>query len=322
MTTSISSPQQVLESMFGMKMPLANSPGAGAQTMPLSDWDFSALQQPQDDPYALAQQIADSNSHLFEPPVSSEELETRGLSRRASMNSDAYSAAQRKLTVAAGNKGTPAHIATLENLIDSIHSDFQAPYVEINKAAAVFMKDTNNALGTISKFMKAGKDGKIEFKPLAFVQEMDKVFGKYTSFTVSGTDDYWSWSPNNDTTTPLYTFKGDSKAFDFWKNKLGNDFIIKQIAGGEIQILPNLDPIRKIYSTVADLNTGWNGGDMLTQVFQSLQSSLDSQKNAVSSSVSRLVEVFRQDNSSFETMIQLLTKITEDLHRYNAGYMN
>ncbi|CQR23527.1 YspD [Yersinia enterocolitica] len=60
---------------------------------------------------------------------------------------------------------------------------------------------------------------------------------------------------------------------------------------------------------------------MASQSFQSLQTAIDSQKNSVNSSVSQLLERFRQDNSTFETMIQLLTKMTEDLHRYNAGYL-
>jgi invasin D len=62
----------------------------------------------------------------------------------------------------------------------------------------------------------------------------------------------------------------------------------------------------------------------ITGVFHASEvrkTAIDSQKNSVNSSVSQLLERFRQDNSTFETMIQLLTKMTEDLHRYNAGYL-
>lgn len=63
------------------------------------------------------------------------------------------------------------------------------------------------------------------------------------------------------------------------------------------------------------------GSDTNAQAFQSLQSGIDSQKNAIDNSVTQLLEKFRQDNTSFETLIQLLTKMVDDLYRYNMGYV-
>ncbi|MBO1915923.1 hypothetical protein J4727_04170 [Providencia rettgeri] len=39
-------------------------------------------------------------------------------------------------------------------------------------------------------------------------------------------------------------------------------------------------------------------------------------KNAVNSSVSRLLETFRQDNSHFDTLTQLLIKLIQELDQY------
>ncbi|MEX9941835.1 hypothetical protein AB7Z36_16270 [Providencia rettgeri] len=60
----------------------------------------------------------------------------------------------------------------------------------------------------------------------------------------------------------------------------------------------------------------------MSQEFQSLQTAIDSQKNAINSSVSRLLETFRQDNSHFETLTQLLIQLYKDLQQYNNGYVN
>lgn len=38
--------------------------------------------------------------------------------------------------------------------------------------------------------------------------------------------------------------------------------------------------------------------------------------------MSRLLETFRQDNSHFETLTQLLIQLYKDLQQYNNGYVN
>ncbi|MEX6205173.1 hypothetical protein AB6G29_24515, partial [Providencia hangzhouensis] len=69
---------------------------------------------------------------------------------------------------------------------------------------------------------------------------------------------------------------------------------------------------------------GWasKGVDLMAQTVQSLQTAIDAQKNAVNSSVSRLLETFRQDNSHFDTLTQLLIKLIQELNQYNNGLVN
>ncbi|ATM88359.1 TPA: IpaD/SipD/SspD family type III secretion system needle tip protein [Yersinia enterocolitica] len=220
-----------------------------------------------------------------------------------------------------GSEGTPPHIDALEGLINTIHGGYQKTYSEINQKAAEFMKDANTAIGKMSDFIKAGSDGKIHFRPKAFLEEMNKTFSKYTHFNAYGQGHYQNWSPNDNSTKLIHSFSGDDTALGFWKEKLGDGYIVKRGGDGKIEIFPNLTAIRQIYASVANSSANWEGGDMASQSFQSLQTAIDSQKNSVNSSVSQLLERFRQDNSTFETMIQLLTKMTEDLHRYNAGYL-
>ena len=217
--------------------------------------------------------------------------------------------------------GTPPHIEALEDMINTIHGGYQKTYSDINQKAAEFMKDANTAIGKISDFIKAGGDGKINFRPKAFLEEMNKTFSKYTNFNANGKNQYQNWSPDDNSTKLIHSFKGDDSALSFWKEKLGDGFTVKRGGNGNIEIFPNLTAIRQIYASVANSSANWDGGDMASQSFQSLQTAIDSQKNSVNNGVSQLLERFRQDNSTFETMIQLLTKMTEDLHRYNAGYL-
>lgn len=60
----------------------------------------------------------------------------------------------------------------------------------------------------------------------------------------------------------------------------------------------------------------------MAQEFQSMQTAIDSQKNAVNNSVSRLLENFRQDNSHFETLTQLLIQLIKDLGQNNNALIN
>lgn len=58
------------------------------------------------------------------------------------------------------------------------------------------------------------------------------------------------------------------------------------------------------------------------QIFQSFQTAIDAQKNAINSSVSRLLETFRQDNSHFDTLVQLLIQLIKDLNQNNNSLIN
>lgn len=306
------------------------------------------VDQPQSELYVWAQQTIEAYADNLKPPeqyaplVSSKlfedtELELRRLPLTVANNSDRYKMAKtgfiaamkeaeaeaeiNVLSRSKNDQGTPAHIQSLENMIDNIHNNYQKTYANINQKAAEYMKDVNTAVGKISDFIKAGSDGKINFKPKDFLESLDGVFKKYTNYKV-GSDysaGYKNWSPDNNDTKEIFSFEGDKQAKDFWESKLGDGFIVK-LNGDKIEVRPNLDPIRNIYSTIANSETKWAGGDTNSQAFQSLQAAIDSQKNAVNSGVSQLLERFRQDNSTFETFIQLLVQMTKDLHQYNAGY--
>ncbi|MGE4802461.1 IpaD/SipD/SspD family type III secretion system needle tip protein [Yersinia hibernica] len=334
MLISISVPQQAVELMHSTKMPMTASGAGNTQAMSLQGMELSTLPQSQDDIYATARQVLASNSHLLSSPepesysqgdFDPDELLAAGrqLNRSLQQSSDAYGAAAGRVKRAvAGKEGTPPHIGALEDFITSIHEDYQKNYAKINEAAAEFMKDVNTGLGKISDFISAGKDGKIHFKPKGFMEKLSETFEKYTSFKVSDVNDYYNWSPDDNSTKAICTFKGDNAALSFWQNKLGDGYIVKRLpSDGKIQIFPNLSAIRNVYLSIAKSDSRWGGSDMQSQSFQSLQTAIDSQKSSVNSSVSQLLERFRQDNSTFETMIQLLTKMTEDLHRYNAGYI-
>ncbi|WP_108478670.1 MULTISPECIES: hypothetical protein [Providencia] len=60
----------------------------------------------------------------------------------------------------------------------------------------------------------------------------------------------------------------------------------------------------------------------MAQELQSLQTAIDAQKNSVNSSTSRLLETFRQDNSHFETLVQLLIQLIKDLNQNNNSLIN
>ncbi|MBX9498079.1 IpaD/SipD/SspD family type III secretion system needle tip protein [Yersinia enterocolitica] len=336
MTTSIAQPQHPQVSMCGMKTPLVNNQGASEQTALLQNIDLSALEQSHANLYDCGKQVVEQNKHLLASPPSEPSLpgfhstssadfeavlvDSKLLDLELKLSDDDYMAMGRSLVRATVNQ-SPPHIKALENLIKSIHTDYQQTYAKINEKAAEFMKDANTAIGRISDFIKAGDKGNINFRPQAFLESLDETFAKYTNYTVGSPNDYKKWSPDDNSTKPIHTFRGDDVAFKFWKEKFGNSYIVKRSGSdGEIQILPNLSAIRNIYSSVANNEASWGGGDISSASFQSLQSAIDSQKNTVNSSVSQLLERFRQDNSTFETMIQLLQQMTQDLHRYNAGY--
>ncbi|CQD37146.1 hypothetical protein [Yersinia mollaretii] len=356
-----SRPLPLLEGGYSGKTAATQGGSDQGQAIAFQGAEQLTLSPSQGDPYLLAEQLlsqnqgllplseADSYSNAFSRSMSSsaEEIQddSRQLHRELQQSTDHYNKANANSAARAastpGDVGTPPHIEALENLISTIHGDYQKTYSEINQKAAEFMKDVNTAVGKISDYIGAGSDGRIRFEVQAFLKNMAGAFSKYTSDKLETKADFMGWSPNNSSVKPIYTFTGkvDSATRDFWQKKLGDGFTVVErnmpvgmdVGPGNIIIpkfedrtiiLPNINPIKQIYSTVVHAHVGWDaGGEISSQGFQSVQSAIDSQKNGVNSSVSQLLERFRQDNSTFETMIQLLTKMTEDLHRYNAGYI-
>lgn len=126
-------------------------------------------------------------------------------------------------------------------------------------------------------------------------------------------------------TPPLYTIKAGSDVnveFSFWEKKLsGQGFTVKK-SGNDILIYPDFKPIREMLLTIKSAPVEWSGQDMMSQSFQSMQTAIDAQKNAVNSSVSRLLETFRQDNSHFDTLVQLLIQLIKDLNQNNNSLIN
>lgn len=216
-----------------------------------------------------------------------------------------------------------SHISGIYSLINNINSNYQKNFGEITKEATKFMEILNTELGKISSYTKAGSDGKINFKPADFLRKIDSAIFEYTGKQYSNSNDYFhGWQPDLNNAKPLKTIIGGDSEFEFWKKKLdGQGFIVRK-NGNEIKIFPDFKPITEIYNTVANTTISWDGGDMLTQSFQSMQTGIDSQKNAVNNSISRLLETFRQDNSHFETLTQLLIQLLKDLFQYNAGFAN
>ncbi|EOE5321224.1 MULTISPECIES: hypothetical protein [Providencia] len=134
---------------------------------------------------------------------------------------------------------------------------------------------------------------------------------------------FGKWEPDYNKADPLMKIKGSKEEHEFWTKKLtGQGFVIKEIKG-ELRIYPDLKPIKEMFHAINHSSGKWNeGSDIMSQEFQSLQSAVDSQKNTINSSVSRLLETFRQDNSHFETLTQLLVQLYKDLQQYNNGYVN
>ncbi|WP_323085845.1 IpaD/SipD/SspD family type III secretion system needle tip protein, partial [Providencia alcalifaciens] len=217
------------------------------------------------------------------------------------------------------------HISAAQNLIEEIHGDYQKKYGDIVIASTQYMQDVNTALGKMSANVSAGKDGKINFKPRDFLRELDSSMSKYTQYDhrispfeaieeASPGGYYQSWSSSDSLTKPLATFDYTDAEFQFWEKKLsGQGFIVRE-NNGKIEICPDLKPVREIFKSVANSSASWGGSDIMAQELQSLQTAIDAQKNAVNNSVSRLLETFRQDNSHFETLVQLLIQLIKDLN--------
>ncbi|MEQ4732652.1 MULTISPECIES: hypothetical protein [Providencia] len=174
--------------------------------------------------------------------------------------------------------------------------------------------------GALEKWAHAIQKGKLrEYEKLANKLEEIKK-----SLTLKDYGNYYGkWSPNFDDAKPLMEIKGGTKEYEFWEKKLTDQgFVIKQ-SNGKLCIYPDLKPVKEMFHAINHSSGAWNdGSDIMSQEFQSLQTAIDSQKNAINSSVSRLLETFRQDNSHFETLTQLLIQLYKDLQQYNNGYVN
>ncbi|MDK7757541.1 hypothetical protein [Providencia rettgeri] len=135
---------------------------------------------------------------------------------------------------------------------------------------------------------------------------------------------FGKWKPDFDNATPLMRITGTEQEYTFWEKKLSEQGFIVERMKGELYIFPDLKPVKEIFYALNHSSATWDkdGSDISSQEFQSLQSAVDSQKNAINSSVSRLLETFRQDNSHFETLTQLLVQLYKDLQQYNNGYVN
>ncbi|WP_272666161.1 hypothetical protein [Providencia sp. PROV174] len=135
---------------------------------------------------------------------------------------------------------------------------------------------------------------------------------------------FGKWKPDFDNATPLMRITGTEQEYTFWEKKLSEQGFIVERMKGELYIFPDLKPVKEIFYALNHSSATWNeeGSDISSQEFQSLQSAVDSQKNTINSSVSRLLETFRQDNSHFETLTQLLVQLYKDLQQYNNGYVN
>lgn len=133
-----------------------------------------------------------------------------------------------------------------------------------------------------------------------------------------------------DKRTEIYNemFEFAEKSMAFWEKKLsGQGFVVKlnkttSPISASIHIYPDLKPMAEIFAVIKNSPVDWEGSDMSAQSFQSLQTAIDAQKNAVNSSVSRLLETFRQDNSHFETLVQLLIQLIKDLNQNNNSLIN
>ena len=217
-----------------------------------------------------------------------------------------------------------SHIEGLHTLIGKIHSGYQKQYAEVVKAATTYMQDVNTALGTMSQHMKAGDNGKIKFYPEDFAASVDEVMSKYTNQKYSGSNPssyFGNWDPPL-SGTPLIKIPLSEGAYKFWKKKLDGQGFVVNTTASEIVIYPDFKPIKEVYSSIANSSAKWGGSDISAQEFQSMQTAIDAQKNTMNSSVSRLLETFRQDNSHFETLVQLLIQLLKDLYQNSMSLIN
>lgn len=219
-----------------------------------------------------------------------------------------------------------SHIKSIKGLIDNINSNYQKSFGEITKGATKYMETLNKALGLLSTYISAGKDGKIRFDRSKFNNQFMIALKDYVIPKTGTAWDAWREKVIDDDRisdfiNPIASISFKEGVASFFKKKLeGQGFIVKEI-DGKIKIYPDFNVVKEIKKIVDGV--GLDGDDdLISQAFQSMQTAIDSKKNSVNNSVSRLLEAFRQDNSHFETLTQLLIQLLKDLFQYNAGFAN
>ncbi|HHR6029989.1 TPA: IpaD/SipD/SspD family type III secretion system needle tip protein [Providencia alcalifaciens] len=271
----------------------------------------------------------DAVNSPFREEAISEDINKVNAQVRSMMMASKLSADRYTYIAEPAEDGRP-HIVGLHSMIGNIHSGYQKQYANIVKSATTYMQDINTGLGKLSNHIIAGSEGKIQYNKRNLLDELNRHFGKYSTYSdrrnyndnnqISGF--YGKWSPNDSSTKPIASLKYSEAELKFWDKKLGGQGFFVKKEGNSINIYPDLKPLREIFSVANEVETEWWGGDIMVQQFQSIQTAIDAQKNTVNSSVSRLLETFRQDNSHFETLVQLLIQLMKDLNQHNIGLIN
>ncbi|MEY1390352.1 hypothetical protein AB7044_14730 [Providencia stuartii] len=254
-----------------------------------------------------------------------EEIKTKSrlVERELKNTTDFYNSASTKIAAEVAQDGR-SHITSIFNVINGVNSDYQKSFGEITKAVTQFMEKVNKGLGSISQCLDSGSNGYINLDKKKF---FDSLKDSLKDYTYEHTRNFWDHSLSidnvNNVIKPMARFDSKPGMLEFWQKKLnGQGFLVKEI-DGVIYIYPDMQPIKDIYETVHPImGVDTPKGEMMVQTFQSMQTAIDSKKNAVNNSVSRLLETFRQDNSHFETLTQLLIQLLKDLFQYNAGFAN
>ncbi|UBX50528.1 hypothetical protein LDO51_07020 [Providencia alcalifaciens] len=240
-----------------------------------------------------------------------------------------------------------AHIDGLKEMIDNIHSGYQKNYGEVVKAATKYMEAVNSGLGKMSTHLEGASEGKIKLFKYRMINSMNDAVSGYFKNTGNPPSISLLSSPNTDTShmkilkkmfegypsgdqsvmlnylVPLASFDAKGNSGEFWKKKLsGQGFVVIEYKN-QIHIYPDMAPLKKIYDSMNELNGAEYGEIAISsQIFQSFQTAVDSHKNTTNSSVSRLLETFRQDNSHFDTLVQLLIQLIKDLNQNNNSLIN
>ncbi|MEW2739171.1 hypothetical protein [Providencia sp. PROV130] len=362
-------------------------------TLDLHERAFDAFQQ-------MGYRIPEVN--IQPPPVNDSleniQLKAKMLAYKHQHANDSYEEARGLSARKQVADGRP-HIAGISRVIENIYTDYQQKYGELVKASTQYMQDMNTMASKLSRYMKAGEEGKINIKLEATLNDMDEIVAKYSGTSmekevkavasgsvknkdaienlqnkiknkqkeykklmawnilninqdkmnqlsydmdeyekeieqlekdvvikegVSIGEYYGKWKPDFDNAKPLMEIKGSAQEIAFWEKKLSGQGFICEKSNGTLSIFPDLKPVKEIFYALnySSLKWGDEGSDISSQEFQSLQTAIDGQKNTINSSVSRLLETFRQDNSHFETLTQLLIQLYKDLQQYNNGYVN
>ncbi|MGO2304749.1 MAG: hypothetical protein ACTH5W_08630 [Providencia sp.] len=77
------------------------------------------------------------------------------------------------------------HIAGISEVIDNIYTDYQQKYGELVKASMQYMQDMNTMASKLSRYMKAGEDGKINIRLEATLEDMDEIVSKYSGTSLA-----------------------------------------------------------------------------------------------------------------------------------------